>query len=264
MEPRILVRKAHPISRRDIDRDALKVLYRLHHADEIAYLVGGAVRDLMVGRRPKDFDISTSARPSRVKRLFRNCFLIGRRFRLAHVRFGPGKVIEVATFRRGPTQEEMLQAERDGQPLQENLYGDPEQDALRRDFTINGLFYDINDFSVIDFVGGLGDLEERVVRSIGDPRVRFREDPVRMIRAVRIAARLGFRISSEDQEAIRELAPLILEAPPSRLLEEILVLLRHGTSEASIRMLHQVGLLEVILPELLELVDFPRRLSSAR
>src|SRR3982750_3840721 len=191
--PRIIPRSQHPISRQNIDPDALKVLYRLRQFNYIAYLVGGSVRDLLLERTPKDFDIGTSAHPYQVKRLFRNCWIIGRRFRLAHVKFG-AKVVEVATFRRQVAAgEEVVQ---DGVPApdpttpegeqlihHDNTFGTPEEDAFRRDFTINALFYDIATFSIIDYVGGLEDVDARVVRSIGDPEVRVREDPVRMIRA---------------------------------------------------------------------------------
>src|SRR5580765_7508214 len=207
--PRIIPRAEHPISRRDIDPDALKVLYRLRQFDHVAYLVGGSVRDLLLGRRPKDFDIGTSAHPYQVKKLFRNCWIIGRRFRLAHVKFG-NKVIEVATFRRQVAAGEEVGPDGVPAPIHQppaeeraaapattdralihhdNTFGTPEEDAFRRDFTINALFYDIATFSVIDFVGGLDDLRARVVRSIGDPEVRVLEDPVRMLRAVALAAR---------------------------------------------------------------------------
>src|SRR5207247_2843697 len=207
VDPRVIPRAEHPISRRDIDADALKVLYRLRQFDHVAYLVGGSVRDLLLGRRPKDFDIGTSAHPYQVEKLFRNCWIIGRRFRLAHVRFGP-KIIEVATFRRQVEPgEEVAQ---DGVPVPEpstpqgqqlahhdNTFGTPEEDAVRRDFTINALFYDIATYSIIDYVGGLEDLRAGVVRSIGDPEVRFREDPVRMMRAVALASRLDFTIDQQ-------------------------------------------------------------------
>src|SRR4051812_27618941 len=213
VEPRIVPREEHPISRRDIDPDALKVLYRLRQAEYTAYLVGGSVRDLLLGRRPKDFDIGTSAHPAQVKKLFRNCWIIGRRFRLAHVKFG-NKVIEVATFRRQVAPgEEIVQ---DGVPApdpttpegellvhHDNTFGTPEEDAFRRDFTINALAYDIATFSIIDFVGGLEDLAARVVRSIGAPEVRLREDPVRMLRAVALAARLNFTFDPPVLAAIR-------------------------------------------------------------
>src|SRR5436309_15672040 len=211
--PRVIPRAEHPISRRDIDPDALKVLYRLRQFNHIAYLVGGSVRDLLLARRPKDFDIGTSAHPYQVKKLFRNCWIIGRRFRLAHVKFGQ-KIIEVATFRRQVAAgEEVVQ---DGVPApdpstpegehlihRDNTFGTPEEDAFRRDFTINALFYDIASFSVIDYVDGLADLLAGVVRSIGDPDVRLREDPVRMIRAIALAARLDFTIDPVLHDAIR-------------------------------------------------------------
>src|SRR5213595_1755778 len=212
-EPTIVPRSSHTISRRDIDPGALKVLYRLHEHHYIAYLVGGSVRDLLLGRRPKDFDIGTSAHPYQVKKLFRNCWIIGRRFRLAHVRFGQ-KIIEVATFRRQVEPgEEVVQ---DGDPApdpttpegelllhHDNTFGTPEEDAFRRDFTVNALFYDIATFSIIDYVGGLEDLRAGIVRAIGDPEVRVREDPVRMLRAVARAARLDFALDPPVIDAIR-------------------------------------------------------------
>src|SRR6266540_3766230 len=204
VEPRVIPRDEHTLSRRDVDPDALKVLYRLRQYDHVAYLVGGSVRDLLLGRRPKDFDIGTSAHPYQVKKLFRNCWIIGRRFRLAHVKFGM-KVIEVATFRRQLAPGEEIVAEGvpapdpttpEGQHLihHDNTFGTPEEDAFRRDFTINALAYDIATFSVIDYIGGLDDLRAGIVRSIGDPDVRLREDPVRMLRAIALAARLDFTI----------------------------------------------------------------------
>src|SRR3989475_6692240 len=172
MSPRILPRPAHTVSRKDIDPDALKVLYRLKNHGYVAYLVGGGVRDLLLERRPKDFDIGTSAHPQQVKKLFRNCFIVGRRFRLCHVRFGK-KVIEVSTFRRQAEPEE-------GDTLirRDNTFGTPEEDAFRRDFTVNALFYDIASFSIIDYVEGLPHLEHKVIRTIGDAAVRFPESPV--------------------------------------------------------------------------------------
>src|SRR5687767_15815892 len=214
-DPVIVPRADHTISRKQIDPDALKVLYRLHQNQYVAYLVGGSVRDLLLGRRPKDFDIGTSAHPYQVKRLFKNCWIIGRRFRLAHVRFGP-KTIEVATFRRLVNAQELAAEEpvaeaipltesdadaRDRLLHRDNTFGTPEQDAFRRDFTINALFYDIASFSIIDYVGGLQDLEHKLIRSIGDPGTRFLEDPVRMLRAVVFAARLDFWIDDLILEA---------------------------------------------------------------
>ena len=244
VEPSVVPRAEHTLSRRDVDPDALKVLYRLREADHIAYLVGGSVRDLLLARRPKDFDIGTSAHPPQVKKLFRNCWVIGRRFRLAHVKFGQ-KVIEVATFRRlvQPGEEAIHEGV-------DNTFGTPEEDAFRRDFTINALFYDIATFSVIDYVGGLDDLRSGIVRSIGDPEVRFVEDPVRMMRAVALAARLDFRIDEPILEAIRLHRREIAKASPARLLEEYYKILRAGSAEQTFRRLAEVGLLEPVSTEL--------------
>jgi poly(A) polymerase len=260
VEPRVIPRAEHPLSRREIDSDALKVLYRLRQADHIAYLVGGSVRDLLLGRRPKDFDIGTSAHPYQVKKLFRNCWIIGRRFRLAHVKFGP-KVIEVATFRRQlQPGEEVVQegvpapdpTTPEGQHLihHDNTFGTPEEDAFRRDFTINAMFYDIATFSIIDYVNGMEDLQAGLVRSIGDPAVRFREDPVRMLRAVALAARLGFRIEQPILDAIAAQRHEIANSSPARLLEEYYKILRGGSAEKTFRALAGVGLLEPISQEL--------------
>jgi poly(A) polymerase len=260
--PVVVPRAEHAISRKQIDPDALKVLYRLHQNNHVAYLVGGSVRDLLLGRRPKDFDIGTDAHPYQVKRLFRNCWIIGRRFRLAHVRFGP-KAIEVATFRRQLTAAELAAPEEPGEGIvvdelgdidrmihRDNTFGTPEEDAFRRDFTINALFYDIADFSVIDYTGGLRDLEARVVRCIGDPVERFQEDPVRMIRAVSMASRLDFHIDPPIDRAIAAHRGDLARSAPARLIEEIYKLLRAGSSEKAFRMLAERRLLEPIAPEL--------------
>ena len=279
--PRIVPRAEHPISRRQIDPDALKVLNRLRQFGHVAYLVGGSVRDLLLERRPKDFDIGTSAHPYEVKRAFRNCWIVGRRFRLAHVKFGQ-KTIEVATFRRqiseadldsGPTlspgeaadvsppESELLAdapaadvdsaTARDRLIHRDNVFGTPEEDAFRRDFTVNALFYDIATFSIIDYVGGLDDLRDRVIRCIGDPDIRFREDPVRMLRAIVLAARLDFRIDAPILDAIRRHASEIARSAPARLLDELYKILRSGASERAFRELADVGLLQWIAPELL-------------
>src|SRR5262245_2337714 len=266
-DPVILPRAEHSISRQQIDPDALKVLYRLHQYNFVAYLVGGSVRDLLLGRRPKDFDIGTSAHPYQVKKLFRNCWIIGRRFRLAHVRFGT-KVIEVATFRRQVEPgEEVVQdgvpapdpTTNEGQHLihRDNTFGTPEEDAFRRDFTINALFYDIATFSIIDYVGGLDDLRAAIVRSIGDPDVRLREDPVRMLRAIALAARLDFEIEPTLLQAIRTHRLEIAKSSPPRLLEEYYKILRAGSSEHAFRHLRDVGLLEPISHELHKRADEP-------
>ena len=265
VEPRVVPRNEHTLSRKDIDPDALTVLYRLHQTSHIAYLVGGSVRDLLLGRRPKDFDIGTSAHPNQVKRLFRNCWIIGRRFRLAHVKFGT-KVIEVATFRRQLQPDEIAADQqtpaaheqappphpsRDpAQMFRDNTFGTPEEDAFRRDFTINALFYDIGTFAVIDYVNGLEDLRARVVRSIGDPEVRFMEDPVRMLRAVAFSARLDFTIDQPILDAIGLHRREIARSSPPRLLEEYYKILRSGYAEKTFRALAEVGLLEPISEEL--------------
>jgi poly(A) polymerase len=246
--PRIRPRSQHPISRRQIDPDALKVLYRLSGAGYKAYLVGGSVRDLLLGRAPKDFDIGTDAHPQAVRRLFRNCRLIGRRFRLAHILFAGGKVIEVATFRRrpeplDPDAPELLMTS-------DNVFGTAREDALRRDFTINGLFYSIADFSVIDYVGGLEDLEAGLVRTIGDPEIRFREDPVRMMRAVEFASRLGFAITPDAYEAILEHRKEISKSAAPRVTEELSQSLKGGHALTTFLLLRELGLLEALLPEL--------------
>jgi tRNA nucleotidyltransferase/poly(A) polymerase len=259
-DPVIVPRAEHSISRRAIDPDALKVLYRLNEAGHTAYLVGGSVRDLLLQRKPKDFDIGTSAHPYQIKKLFRNCWIIGRRFRLAHVRFGM-KTIEVATFRRhlpaGSENEAAEPAPADPDPMSpeaqlkhDNTFGTPEEDAFRRDFTINALFYDIATFSIIDYVGGLQDLREGVVRSIGNPRERFQEDPVRMMRAIVMSSRLGFRLDPPVIEGISRLRALMTTAAPARLIEEYYKVLRSGAAEPTFSALAEHRLLEPITPEL--------------
>ena len=253
-EPVIVPRAEHPISRRDIDPDALKVLYRLHESGYIAYLVGGSVRDLLLSRRPKDFDIGTSAHPYQVKKLFRNCWIIGRRFRLAHVRFGE-KTIEVATFRRNipaGSEAEAPPAPHAPDPPSDhdNTFGTSEEDAFRRDFTINALFYDIGNYSIIDYVGGLQDLKDGIIRSIGDPNVRFEEDPVRMLRAIVMASRLGFKIDEPIVEAIRTHRGLMATASPARLIEEYYKILRSGYAETTFRALAEHRLLDPVTPEI--------------
>jgi poly(A) polymerase len=276
-EPVIVPRAEHPISRRDIDADALKVLYRLHESGYVAYLVGGSVRDLLLSRRPKDFDIGTSAHPYQIKKLFRNCWIIGRRFRLAHVRFGT-KTIEVATFRKnipagtetepaepneprepGNPRTQLLEpleplepfSRAEGAPLhRDNTFGTPEEDAFRRDFTINALFYDIGTYSIIDYVGGLQDLKDGLIRSIGDPNERFKEDPVRMLRAVVMASRLNFRLDPPIVEAINRHRSLIATSSPARLIEEYYKILRSGAAEQTFRALAEHRLLEPVTPEI--------------
>ncbi len=244
-------RNAHCISRVNIDPDALRVLYRLANTGHTAYLVGGSVRDLLLKRQPKDFDIGTDARPNDIRRLFRNCFLIGRRFRLAHIVFGR-KVIETSTFRRQP---EVSESDTGIYQTEDNTFGTPEEDAKRRDFTVNGLFYDIKTFSVIDYVGGLKDLEKKVLRCIGDPNVRLREDPVRMMRAVKFAARLGFTIDRACQKAILKHHADILNASVPRVCEEVFRLFTYNSSCDAFKLLWKFKLLDDLLPEVSTYID---------
>jgi poly(A) polymerase len=258
--PQVIPRDRHTLSRNQIAPEALKTLYRLKEHGFTAYLVGGSVRDLLLGRPPKDFDVGTDAHPREMKKLFRNCRLIGRRFRLAHLLF-KDRIIEVATFRDQsvPAQEEIgdlvppAEAEFE-RPMREllitrdNTFGTPETDALRRDFTINGLFYDIATFSLIDYVGGMRDLRDQVIRCIGDPDIRFREDPVRMLRAVKFAARLGFRIEEGTYRGILAHREEIAKASPPRVFEEITRLLQSGASAEAFRLLDEMGLLPLLIP----------------
>ena len=247
--PVVVDREHHCISRTLIPESTLKVLYRLHRSGFKAFLCGGSVRDLLMSRTPKDFDIATDAHPMQVRRLFRNSRIIGRRFRLVHVVYQEG-VVEVATFRREPGQRD------DGELLvtDDNTFGTPEQDARRRDFTINGLFYNIADFSIIDYVSGLADLDNRLIRVIGDPDVRFREDPVRMMRAIEFASRLDFEIEADTWDAIIRHRDEILKASPARVSEEILELLRRGWSLDAFELMVETRLLEPLMPELFGLL----------
>ncbi|WP_455385468.1 polynucleotide adenylyltransferase PcnB [Acidihalobacter prosperus] len=249
-EPTIVPRAEHGISRAQISPNALKVLYRLKDGGFAAYLVGGGVRDLLLGREPKDFDIATDARPEEVRSLFRNCRLIGRRFRLAHVRFG-NEIIEVATFRAphdGAEDEGAGELSEEGRILRDNVYGTFEQDAWRRDFTINALYYNIRDFSVVDHTGAMADIAEGRMRLIGDPQVRYREDPVRMLRAVRFAAKLGFRIEPASEAPIFELAELLFDIAPARLFDEVLKLLHGGVALETFEQLRRYGLFRALFP----------------
>ncbi|HOH72340.1 MAG TPA: polynucleotide adenylyltransferase PcnB [Syntrophales bacterium] len=267
MAPRIIPRKEHNISRKQINPYALRTLYRLRDEGFIAYLVGGCVRDLLLKRTPKDFDIATNATPGQIKRLFRNCRLIGRRFRLAHLHFKE-EILEVSTFRAdGPAED----SEEEGRPgtgegkgavaghprhlkddngvvLRDNVFGTPEEDALRRDFTINALAYNIADFTVIDYSTGLRDLRDRIIRPIGDPAVRFTEDPVRMLRAVRFAASHDFALEPAAWEVIRRLAPTISRSSPARLYEEVQKLFLLGSAGRVLGLLEESGLLAALLP----------------
>jgi poly(A) polymerase len=306
-QPVIIPRSDHPISRKWISQNAIRVLYRLKESGHLAYLVGGGVRDLLLGREPKDFDIATDAKPNEIKKIFRNCRLIGRRFRLAHIHFHD-EIIEVATFRSNITEEEsasetavkveadapapmqvvprtetavpdavlpgsaistevqgsapperprpprMLKTE-DGMILRDNVFGTPGQDAIRRDFTVNALFYGIADYSVIDYVGGMEDLRKGLIRIIGDPVVRFTEDPVRMVRAVRFAAVLGFVIEAKTYEALLEHKDKIALASPARMYEEVQKLFLLGEGEKTYQMLRHTGMFGVLFPHINAWID---------
>jgi poly(A) polymerase len=247
--PRIIPRAEHNISRANISEYALKVLYRLDRAGFKAYLVGGGVRDLLLGREPKDFDVATDARPEQVRELFRNCRLIGRRFRLAHVHYG-AEIVEVATFRAhhegDPTGGSL---NRDGRILRDNVYGDIDEDAWRRDFTVNALYYNIRDFSVEDFVGGMDDMRNGWIRLIGDPEERYREDAVRMLRAIRFAVKCGFNLEPETERPIASLAPLLGQIPPARLFEEVLKLFLGGYAVQTFEALRHHGLFGYLFPD---------------
>jgi poly(A) polymerase len=262
MQPRIIPRQEHRISRKQVSPNVLRTLYRLRDHGFIAYLVGGCVRDLLLERTPKDFDIATDATPGQIKRLFRNCRLVGRRFRLAHLHF-QDEIVEVSTFRAAAPCDEADTEEPspnngpprhlkdwNGMVLRDNVFGTPEEDAVRRDFTINALAYNIADFSVIDYSTGLKDLHERLIRPIGDPYVRFTEDPVRMLRAVRFAASHNLVIEPATWEIIGELSSTISRAAPGRLYEEILKLFLLGSSRPVFSLLDKSGLLAVLFPRL--------------
>lgn len=267
--------------REHVDEDAVKVIRRLTRHGHTAYLVGGGVRDLLLNRRPKDFDVATSARPNEVRRLFRNCRVIGRRFRLAHVMFGDGKIIEVATFRKDPSQRfrslpyrrrpegarkdlpppvrlSPLRKDREDEDLlikNDNVFGEPHEDAIRRDFTINGLFYDLENHEVIDFVGGMPDVGAKVLRTIGDPDMRFREDPVRILRAIKFSARIDMGIEPQMYAAMADFRGELERAARPRLLEELLRLLRGGAAHRSLYLCWDLGVLSVLLPELACFLD---------
>ena len=244
----------HRVTRNSISSSALKVCDVLADRGYSAYVVGGAVRDILLDIEPKDFDVATDARPEQIKPLFRRALVIGRRFRLVHVMLGP-ETIEVSTFRAADSQP----AEKDehGRVLRDNVFGNMEEDARRRDFTVNALYYDCRSGEVIDYHGGLADLKKRTLRMIGDPETRFREDPVRMLRAVRLAAKLGLTIDGATRAPIKRLAPLLEHVPPPRLFEEMLKLLLSGHASACLRQLRHEGLHKGMLPLLDVILDQP-------
>ncbi len=250
---KVITRQEHNISRKDLSDNALKVLYRLSNAGYDAYLVGGGVRDILLGQEPKDFDIATNATPEQIKKLFRNCRLIGRRFRLAHILFGRD-VIEVATFRghhKEDNEKKNISAQSDeGMLLRDNVYGTVEEDAERRDFTVNAMYYNIADYSIHDYANGIEDLKNGIIRLIGDPETRYREDPVRMLRAVRFAAKLDMTICDKTAAPIAELSPLLRDIPAARLFEESLKLLQTGNGLNTYWMLRDFNLFQQLFPVL--------------
>jgi poly(A) polymerase len=250
MDPDVYDFDSHKISLEAIDSDALRCVETLQRAGHLAYIVGGGVRDLLLNQRPKDYDISTSAKPEEIKDLFRShCLLIGRRFRLAHIRYGK-KVMEVSTFRSGSNESDQL-------ILRDNEWGSPEQDALRRDFTINGLFYDPSNQVVIDYVKGYPDIQKKYLRTIGQPFLRFKQDPVRMIRLIKFQARFGFEIDPDAKVALAECRLEIMKSSQARIFEELLRMLESGAAETFIRLMNEHGFLEHLMPPLATILEHP-------
>lgn len=276
--PTIIPRSEHTISRKNISPNALKVLYRLNDAGYRACLVGGGVRDLLLGLQPKDFDVATDATPEQIRELFKNCRLIGRRFRLAHIRFGR-EIIEVATFRGSgesfadtssdtdeddenednvaspTTSSDELSVDAEGFVTRNNVYGTIEEDATRRDISVNSLYYDISDFSIIDYCDGVADIQKKVIKLIGDPSTRYKEDPVRMLRVIRFANKLGFTIDSETESAIAQCAPLLSNISPARLIDESMKLLMAGQAQINFETLARYQLLSTLFPKTLETIE---------
>ncbi len=242
VEQKVYSLTEHKLSKDRIDPDALYILEKLRHAGFIAYLVGGSVRDLLLNRSPKDYDISTSAEPEEIKKVFRNCILIGRRFRLAHIRFGK-KIIEVSTFRSGDLESDSL-------IVRDNEWGSQEEDVMRRDFTINGLFYDSANETIIDYVGGYLDLQKELLRTIGQPFLRFKQDPVRMLRLLKFQARFSFKIEDESHIAMLECRSEITKSSPARILEEVLRMLESGSSASFFHLITEHGFLQFLVPSL--------------
>jgi poly(A) polymerase len=250
MQATIIARDQHPVSRKQMSPETIKVLYRLYRTGNLAYLCGGGVRDLYLGRDTADFDVVTDAKPNKVRTVFRNCRLVGRRFRIAHIMFKGGKIIEVATFRKMGEEE---QTGEEGESLlirRDNTFGSPAEDAFRRDYTVNALYYDIADFTIIDYVGGIEDLKRRLIRCVGDPDVRFQEDPIRILRGIRLAAFLDFQVEHQTWEAMKRQRHHIVKCAASRIREEIMKILRRGNVHQAFVMLQQAGILEILFPKL--------------
>ena len=249
MQPKVYTYSEHNIDQSLIDKDALYILDKLKHAGHKAYLVGGSVRDLLTDRQPKDFDISTDALPEEIKKIFqRKCILIGRRFRLAHIRFGK-KIIEVSTFRSGENVSDLI--------THDNVWGDEEDDVLRRDFTINGLYYDSCNKEIIDYVAGVEDIQKNLIRTIGEPSVRFKQDPVRLIRLIKFQARFGFEIESSALEALHDCSEEIRKSSPARVLEEFLRMLESGHAAKFLNLMSKYGLLDILFPQIATFIQFP-------
>lgn len=250
MNPKVYLLDDHQIPLTAVDPDALRVVQNLQKAGHVAYIVGGGVRDLLLQRRPKDYDISTSAKPEEIKELFRSqCLLIGRRFRLAHIRCGR-KILEVSTFRSGDPESDQL-------IVRDNEWGSPEQDVLRRDFTINGLFYDPSNQTVIDYVGGYPDLQKKYLRTIGQPFLRFKQDPVRMIRLIKFQARFGFDVDPDARLALAECRLEIMKSSQARIFEELLRMLESGSAESFMRLMNETGFLEHLMPAFSDFLETP-------
>ncbi len=248
MQPKIIPKDIHGLELHDFDQDALNVICKLKEAGFSAYLVGGCVRDLVLRHTPKDFDISTSAKPEDIKRIFRNCILIGKRFRLAHLRFMKNKILEVSTFRSGDTDDDSL-------IVRDNLWGSEEEDVLRRDFTINGLFFDSETETIIDYIDGYPDLLKNTLKTIGQPFIRFKQDPVRMIRCLKFQARFGLAIDPDTKQALIECRKEILKSSQARILEELLRMLESGSAKYFFELMTQFGLLEMLLPTLAHFLE---------
>ncbi|NGX38892.1 MAG: Poly(A) polymerase I [Chlamydiae bacterium] len=247
MDQKVIPAKTHKLPIEKIDPHAIYITEKLKEAGFIAYLVGGSVRDLLLGHVPKDFDISTSAKPEEIKKVFRNCLLIGRRFRLAHIRFGR-KIFEVSTFRTGDLEKEEL-------ILRDNQWGYPEEDAFRRDFTINGLFYDPSNETIIDYVEGYADIKRRLLRTIGNPYTRFVQDPVRMLRLLKFQARFDLEVDPEAHIAMVECKKEILKSASARVLEEVLRMLESGASQPFFELMTEHGLIEYLVPEIAQFIE---------
>ncbi|MBS0629682.1 MAG: polynucleotide adenylyltransferase PcnB [Verrucomicrobia bacterium] len=247
MDQKVIPFETHQLPIQKVDVHALYVTEKLKQAGFVAYLVGGSVRDLLLNQTPKDFDISTSAKPEEIKKIFNNCILIGRRFRLAHVRFGK-KILEVSTFRAGDTEKDEL-------ILRDNVWGYPEEDALRRDFTINGLFYDPSNQTIIDYVGGYADIKKKYLRTIGQPFVRFKQDPVRMLRLLKFQARFGFEVDPDAHIALVECREEITKSSPARIVEEMLRMLESGAAKSFIQLLTHHGLMYHLLPGIANFIE---------